>query len=101
MFLQVNITDLVVDGRLSSREINRARRKLRQAVSKQRSREMSSSASTDLDDDEMLEKKRIKLESNIKREDNNTNADDGLGEAVPDNTGAWPPDVSLLCQFSI
>lgn len=59
---------------------------------------MSSSASTDLDDDEMLEKKRIKLESNIKSEDNNTNADDGLlGEAVPDNTGAWPPDVSLLC----
>lgn len=91
---KVNITDLVIDGRLSSREINRARRKLRQAVSKQRSREMTSSTSTDLDDDEMPERKRTKLESGIKSEDNATNSDDGLlGEAVPDNTGAWPPDT--------
>lgn len=64
---------------------------------------MVSSASVDLDDDEMPEKKRTKLESNIKSEDN-TNTDDGLlSEAVPDNTGAWPPDVSLLLliQFEI
>ena len=58
---------------------------------------MLSSASADLDDDdEVPEKKRTKFESNIKSEDNTTNSDDGLlSEAVPDNTGAWPPDVSL------
>ena len=73
---------------LSCREANRARRKARQAIMRQRSKCLAE------EEDEVCEKKRAKLEVVASFDD--------VSYPVPDNTNAWPPDVScsnLLLKF--
>uniref|UniRef100_A0A1B6DFE2 TATA-binding protein-associated factor 172 n=1 Tax=Clastoptera arizonana TaxID=38151 RepID=A0A1B6DFE2_9HEMI len=86
---KLNVSDIVSECSLSSREMNRARRKARQAVAKQRSRDVSSTTSAaDIEEEELQCKKRIKLEDNIQ------NQDDGvMNEVVPDITGSWGSDA--------
>lgn len=68
---------------LSCREVNRARRKARQAMLKQRSKEKMGSYQQS-DEDEEPEKKKIKLE---------TSTDEEVLYPVPDNTNNWPIDT--------
>ncbi|CAH1396143.1 unnamed protein product [Nezara viridula] len=68
---------------LSCREVNRARRKARQAMLKQRSKEKMGSYQQS-DEDEEPEKKKIKLESST---------DEEVSYPVPDNTNNWPIDT--------
>lgn len=82
--LQANVGEVVG---LSCREANRARRKARQAIIRQRSKCLD-------DDEDGPDKKRAKLEVRA-------SFDDSISYPVPDNTNAWPPDVSclqFLCQ---
>lgn len=73
---------------LSSREINRERRKARQALLKQKSRDNSQD-----DLDEQPDKKKIKREDDVKVEDvEMPNTSENL--PVPDLTGSWGSDVS-------
>lgn len=73
----------VVSEELSSRERNRARRKARQASTRQESE----------DGEQPQPAKRVKLEEGV--EDSWTN------EPTPDNTGAWASDVSLNCILEL
>lgn len=63
-------TNQLMSGSLSSREINRAKRKARQAISKQKSREPSDENNSFSTSVEEPDKKKIKLEEvkNIKEE---------------------------------
>lgn len=72
---------------LSSREINRERRKARQALLKQRSR--------DNQEEEEPDKKKFKKEEDIKMEDIEVTGN-AENLPVPDLTGSWGPDVSLF-----
>ncbi|XP_067006130.2 TATA-binding protein-associated factor 172 [Anabrus simplex] len=67
-------------GGLSSREMNRARRKARQAVLKQRSRETGEESGVGEEPD----RKKIKIED-IKQEESGVYN----SESVPDSTGSW------------
>nr|CAD7262320.1 unnamed protein product [Timema shepardi] len=73
------------EGGLSSREMNRARRKARQAVLKQRSRE-GGGAGEETGGAEEPDKKRVKTEDS-KAFVEGTSA--GYGDSVPDSTGSW------------
>nr|CAD7594396.1 unnamed protein product [Timema genevievae] len=73
------------EGGLSSREMNRARRKARQAVLKQRSREGGGAGEETCVGDEP-DKKRVKTEDS-KAFVEGTAA--GYGDSVPDSTGSW------------
>ncbi|XP_012144007.1 histone acetyltransferase 1 isoform X2 [Megachile rotundata] len=89
---------------LSRREMNRARRKARQSVSKQRSREPdehrsnedyynNSNAQSPINTGEPFSKK-IKLEEVISSEIGvNCNAQTESTSSVPDSTGCWPDSV--------
>ncbi|RZF48832.1 hypothetical protein LSTR_LSTR003212 [Laodelphax striatellus] len=70
---------------LSSREMNREKRKARQALMKQKSRD----ASTDYQDEEEPERKKIKQEDCKELLDEPTTP----GENVPDMTGSWGPEA--------
>nr|CAD7432737.1 unnamed protein product [Timema monikensis] len=74
------------EGGLSSREMNRARRKARQAVLKQRSREGGGAAGEETGVAEEPDKKRVKTEDS-KAFVEGTAA--GYGDSVPDSTGSW------------
>ncbi|KAL1131032.1 hypothetical protein AAG570_012269, partial [Ranatra chinensis] len=78
---QMNVGDVVG---LSCREANRARRKARQAILKQRSRDKGSvgPSNQSVDDEDEPDRKKIKLD--------NTPPEN---VAVPDNTGCWSPDA--------
>lgn len=80
LHFQANVGDVV---RLSCREANRARRKARQAVMRQRSKCLA-------DEDDEPDKKKAKLEVLA-----TPSFDDSTYYSVPDNTNAWPPDVSF------
>lgn len=82
-------------GMLSSREINRARRKARQAMSKQRSRESGEDGGTSSVGEDP-DHKKPKLEE-IKQEDLSAT---GLltNGSVPDSTGSWG-EVRRLCTL--
>ncbi|XP_075232109.1 TATA-binding protein-associated factor 172-like isoform X2 [Lycorma delicatula] len=69
---------------LSSREINRERRKARQALLKQRSR--------DNQEEEEPDKKKFKKEEDIKMEDIEVTGN-AENLPVPDLTGSWGPDA--------
>ncbi|XP_033321370.1 histone acetyltransferase 1 [Megalopta genalis] len=90
-------------GGLSRREINRARRKARQSVSKQRSREpddhrsnedhhnnSNAQSPTNSTGESMC--KKVKLEELISAETNvpNSNVQTESNNGVPDSTGCWP-----------
>ncbi|XP_076279832.1 histone acetyltransferase 1 [Lasioglossum baleicum] len=90
-------------GGLSRREINRARRKARQSVSKQRSREpedhrsneeyhSNSNAQSPTNSTGESGCKKIKLEEVISTDINvpNSNAQTESNNGVPDSTGCWP-----------
>lgn len=77
-------------GMLSSREINRARRKARQAMSKQRSREAGEDGGTSSAGDDP-ESKKPKLDDGVhevKQEDAYATTSLTNG-SVPDSTGSW------------
>ena len=80
-------SEMMKQGGLSSREMNRARRKARMALAKQKSR--------DTIDEEEPDKKRMKMEGAVavavKPEDfcNSSSAYPGVAENVPDSTGSW------------
>jgi len=77
-------------GLLSSREINRARRKARQAMSKQRSREAGEDGGISLVGEDP-ERKKPKLDDGVhevKQEDLNATGLLSNG-SVPDSTGSW------------
>lgn len=69
---------------LSCREVNRAKRKARQAMNRQRSKDKMSSFQQS-DDDEEPEKKKIKIEVSLDEE--------LIQLPVPDNTNSWPLNV--------
>ncbi|XP_043248205.1 TATA-binding protein-associated factor 172 [Colletes gigas] len=92
-------------GGLSRREMNRARRKARQSVSKQRSRDPddhrsneeyhnNSNVQSPVNSTGESLSKKIKLEEVISSEMNlNCNAQTESTNAVPDSTGCWPDSV--------
>ncbi|XP_076242888.1 histone acetyltransferase 1 [Calliopsis andreniformis] len=92
-------------GGLSRREMNRAKRKARQSVSKQRSREPEDHRGTDdyqnnsnvqspINSTGEILNKKIKLEEVISSEMNlNCNAQTESTNGVPDSTGCWPDSV--------
>jgi hypothetical protein len=86
-------------GMLSSREINRARRKARQALSKQRSRESGEDGGALLvADDPEHKKPRLDTElQDLKQEDLSATGILTSG-SVPDSTGSWG-EVSRLTVF--
>lgn len=83
-------------GMLSSREINRARRKARQAMSKQRSREAGEDGGTSSVGEDP-DHKKPKLEE-VKQEDLSAT---GLltNGSVPDSTGSWGEVRTLRIWF--
>ena len=76
--------ELLQAGGLSSREMNRARRKARQAIFKQRSRETGEDGGSSLSVDDPTVK-RPKLEEGAR----DMKQEDGLFDSVPDSTGSW------------
>lgn len=81
IFLQKPLRDVIAGpGSLSSREMNRAKRKARQAINKQRSRDLS-------EDAEEPDRKKLKLEDLKVKEENNLSmsVDSDCGDA-----GDWP-----------
>jgi hypothetical protein len=86
-------------GMLSSREINRARRKARQALSKQRSRE-SGEDGVALLLTEDPEHKKPKLDNDVQEGKQEELSAAGLltNWSVPDSTGSWG-EVSGLIVF--
>jgi TATA-binding protein-associated factor len=81
--LQKPLSVLISSARegLSTREMNRAKRKARQAVHKQRSREPEETTSNG----DEVERKRPKLEP---KEENNVSMD--IADVEPTDTGDWP-----------
>ena len=77
-------------GMLSSREINRARRKARQALSKQRSRESAEEGGALLVPEDP-EHKKLKLDHDIQEVKQEEMGAAGLltNGSVPDSTGSW------------
>jgi TATA-binding protein-associated factor len=77
-------------GMLSSREINRARRKARQAMSKQRSREAGEEGATSSVGDDP-ESKKPKLDEGLRevRQEDTHAAGILTNGSVPDSTGSW------------
>ena len=88
-------------GMLSSREINRARRKARQALSKQRSRESAEEGGALLVAEDP-EHKKAKLDNDIQEVKQEEMSAAGLlsNGSVPDSTGSWG-EVSRLTVFYV
>lgn len=74
------------DSTLSSREINRAKRKARQAVSKQRSRDTGGDGSAEPNADQEPEKKKMKVEAFQE----SCSASVSLDIAENNENGDWP-----------